>query len=442
MAMSVKFTVVLTIFLLLGIGIAGLFMQPHVSYDAWNINQSSFPANASSEEKLTFLVGYSILAPSSHNTQPWKFNVSKDRVDLYADKSRWLQFADADRRELRISLGCALENLLVAAEHFGYEANVTYLNEGDLVARVTLVQKSLPSQDSRLIDAIVARKTNRNAYLDRPVPETELQKLQNITEDFTKDRSIQFYLTSDPEIRNKFRDLEVQADQTLYADANYKSELGHWLGQGVLGPTGVQALATQLAVVFLDVGPEETRKDAELVNNTPVLGFISNRRKRQHISDKSRPGLRAVLVGGHGSWHQFAAHEPDPGGAGDQGRAGRDLADRLRVYAAGLPPGLCEARRGALAEKAAKRGHDLKESLPRRLSFRGLCLRYLQKYISARGALIGLLCDHFQIRLPINIPSNLSFGYHRGKLLSNSTLSDFNIPSIDLLPWVFGVIEF
>lgn len=277
MAMSAKFTVVLTIFLLLGVGLAGLFMQPHVSYDAWNINQSSFPANASSEEKLTFLVGYSILAPSSHNTQPWKFNVSKDRIDLYMDRSRWLQFADADQRELRISLGCALENLLVAARHFGYEANVTYPNEGDLVASVAFMRKGLPSQDSRLIDAIVARKTNRNAYLDRPVPETELHELHTSIKEFTGDQSVQFYLTSDPDIRNKFQDLEVHADQTLYANANYKSELGHWLGQGVLGPTGVQALATQLAVVFLDVGPEETRKDAELVNNTPVLGFIITR---------------------------------------------------------------------------------------------------------------------------------------------------------------------
>lgn len=279
MAMSIKFTVTLTIFLLIGVGLAGLFMQPHVSYDAWNINKSSFPANASSEEKLTFLLGYAILAPSSHNSQPWKFNVSGNQIDIYADKSRWLQYADADKRELHISLGCALENLLVAAEHFGYETNVTYLNEGDPVARVRLEQKSLtaqvPAQDSSLIDAIVARKTNRNAYLDRPVAEADLQKLQDSTKEFSKDLGIQFYLTSDPEIRNKFRNLEIQADQTLYADANYKAELGHWLGQGVMGPTGVQALATQLAVVFLDVGPEETRKDAELVNSTPVLGFIS-----------------------------------------------------------------------------------------------------------------------------------------------------------------------
>jgi len=287
MAMSIKFTVTLTIFLLIGVGLAGLFMQPHVSYDAWNINKSSFPANASSEEKLTFLLSYAILAPSSHNSQPWKFNVSGNQIDIYADKSRWLQYADADKRELHISLGCALENLLVAAEHFGYETNVTYLNEGDLVARIRLEQKSLtaqvpaqapaqaPAQDSRLIDAIVARKTNRNAYLDRPVAEADLQKLQDSAKGFSKDQGIQFYLTSDPEIRNKFRNLEIVADQTLYADANYKAELGHWLGQGVMGPTGVQALATQLAVVFLDVGPEETRKDAELVNSTPVLGFIS-----------------------------------------------------------------------------------------------------------------------------------------------------------------------
>lgn len=283
MAMSTKFTVTLTIFLLIGVGLAGLFMQPHVSYDAWNINESSFPANLSSEEKLTFLVGYAILAPSSHNTQPWKFNVSGDQIDIYADKSRWLQIADADQRELHISLGCALENLLVAAEHFGYETNVTYPNEGDLAARVRLEQKSLPARipaqvparDLRLIDAIVARKTNRNAYPDRPVAESDLQKLLDSAREFTKDQSIRFYLTSDPEIRNKFRDLQIVADQTQYADADYKAELGHWLGQGVLGPTGIQALASQLAVVFLDVGPEETRKDAELVNSTPVLCFIS-----------------------------------------------------------------------------------------------------------------------------------------------------------------------
>jgi nitroreductase len=47
--------------------------------------------------------------------------------------------ADADQRELYISLGSALENLLLAAEHFGYSCRVTYLSgEKDLVATVNL----------------------------------------------------------------------------------------------------------------------------------------------------------------------------------------------------------------------------------------------------------------------------------------------------------------
>ena len=69
----------------------------------------------------------------------------------------------------------------------------------------------------------------------------------------------------------------VRADLIQYADANYKSELGHWLGQGVMGPTGVQALIDQMFVVFLDAAPEKTRKDIELVNSTRTLGFVITR---------------------------------------------------------------------------------------------------------------------------------------------------------------------
>jgi hypothetical protein len=67
----------------------------------------------------------------------------------------------------------------------------------------------------------------------------------------------------------------VQANSIQYSDADFKSELGHWIGQGVMGPRGVQAIIAQLAVVFLDVGPEQTEKDAQLINSTPYLGFIS-----------------------------------------------------------------------------------------------------------------------------------------------------------------------
>ncbi len=273
MAVSVVKVVILTAFLLIGMVLASVFMQPKASVDVWNIKESDFPANGSSEDKLSFILNYAILAPSSHNTQPWKFNVSGDEIRLFADRTKWLTVADADQRELHISLGCALENLLVAAEHFGYNHNITYLSGNDsLVAVVKLMPGSRPSQDARLFNAILARHTNRNPYEDRAIPKSDLQMLQNTS----TDEDIRLYMTSDAQTRNEFRDLVVAADQKQYSDSNYKSELGYWLGQGMMGPTGAQAIFAQLAVLFLDVGTDQTKKDAELVNSTPVLGFISS----------------------------------------------------------------------------------------------------------------------------------------------------------------------
>ncbi len=276
MGVSAIKVVVITVFLIVGMVLAGVIMQPEASVEAWDVKESDYPANGSSEEKLQFLLSYAILAPSSHNSQPWKFNVSEDEIRLYADKTRWLRVADADQRELYISLGCALENLLVAAEHFGYGYNVTYFpGEEDLVAVVKLAPAPniKLSRDPRLFDAILTRHTNRKPYEDKAVLESSLKMLQNLSDD----EDIQIYLISDSKTINEFGDLVVRADKIQYGDPNYRSELGYWLGQGVLGPTGIQAKVAQLYVVLLDAGMDQTKKDAQLVNSTPVLGFISSK---------------------------------------------------------------------------------------------------------------------------------------------------------------------
>jgi nitroreductase len=251
--------------------LAGVLMQPEASLQAWNIKESDFPSNDSAEEKLTFLLNYAILAPSSHNSQPWKFNVTEDEILVFADKSRWLQVADADQRELYVSLGCALENLIVAADHFGYNCSVAYFpGEKDLVAKVVLQPAANPSRDPRLFSAILSRQTNRNPYEPRVISDADLEPIYRLSSD--ADASI--FVTRDPAIKKSFLDLVVLANGIQYSDANYKSELGHWLGQGVMGPTGIEAKMAQLAIVFLDMGPEQTKKDALLINSTPYLGFI------------------------------------------------------------------------------------------------------------------------------------------------------------------------
>jgi len=264
--------VLLCIFLFLGIVLPGLLMQPEASLQAWDVLEGDFPTNSSSTEKLTFLLNYAILAPSSHNSQPWKFNVSEGDIQVFSDKSRWLKVADADRREQYLSLGAALENLIIASEHFGYNCSVSYFpGPDDLVATLSLRANSSHPPDSRLFYAITTRQTNLNPYEPQAISEADLETIKKLS----SDPDVGVFITRDAAIKKGFLDLVVQANGIQYSDVNYKSELGRWLGLGVMGPTGVQAKMAQLAVVFLDMGPEQTEKDAELINSTPYLVFIS-----------------------------------------------------------------------------------------------------------------------------------------------------------------------
>ncbi len=60
-------------------------------------------------------VAAAILAANPHNIQPWLFHVTETAVDLFTDPSRGIASLDPFDRERQVGLGCALENLVLAA---------------------------------------------------------------------------------------------------------------------------------------------------------------------------------------------------------------------------------------------------------------------------------------------------------------------------------------
>ena len=71
------------------------------------------------------LVRAAILAASPHNTQPWLFKITNSSIELYLDPKRNVGALDPYLREEHIGMGCALQNLLLAAAANGYQATVT-----------------------------------------------------------------------------------------------------------------------------------------------------------------------------------------------------------------------------------------------------------------------------------------------------------------------------
>ncbi len=134
-------------------------------------------------QSLTELVRLSTLAPSGHNTQPWKFAVTPNEIRIYPDLTRRVPVVDPDNRELWISLGGALENLIIAAECTGYQTETTYALNGmaDDYISVSLKQTGpKPVGQSLLFNAIPVRQCTRNEYDRKPIAPADLKKLETM----------------------------------------------------------------------------------------------------------------------------------------------------------------------------------------------------------------------------------------------------------------------
>jgi nitroreductase len=134
------------------------------------------------EESKLKVIEYAARAPSKHNTQPWKFQIAADTIALFPDFSRSLAVTDSDNHALYISLGCALENLIIAANEFNYLAKPdTGTNENGLFVRVLLYEGG-KIEKSGLFDYIVKQQVTRSKYNPRRIPYGILRELSGDTQ--------------------------------------------------------------------------------------------------------------------------------------------------------------------------------------------------------------------------------------------------------------------
>ncbi|MGW5718589.1 Acg family FMN-binding oxidoreductase [Amycolatopsis sp. NPDC003865] len=137
-------------------------------------------------DQVKSVIGAAVLAPSTHNTQPWRFRCTSAGLELHADPDRALPVADADRRELLLSCGAALFNLRTAIQALGAHPATTLLPRRDdptllAVVRPFAARRADP-RVGRLADAIPRRHTNRTPFEAAAVPAAVLADLRHAAE--------------------------------------------------------------------------------------------------------------------------------------------------------------------------------------------------------------------------------------------------------------------
>jgi len=151
-----------------------------------DIDEIDKPPTHRTEPDLTRHVGYLIAtaarAPSVHNTQPWRFKVSGQTVEVYSDPSRKLR-VDPLGREMLISCGAALFGLRLAIRSLGYRAVVELFPDPSslrLLARVRLgAAAPVTGRERAMLEAVPHRHTHRGPFDPDPLPDGLLAGLQH-----------------------------------------------------------------------------------------------------------------------------------------------------------------------------------------------------------------------------------------------------------------------
>ena len=251
-------------------------MPDTMTKELWNLDETAYPANSALSEKLAFLLNYAQLAPSSHNSQPWQFSVQDNDIHLYPNLDYWLKVADPERREMYISLGCALENLLVAAEHFhlGYQASFFSDREGkEHFASVTFSEDSptVNVRDPALFNAIVQRRTSREPFQSRLIPKEELVQIKATW----LEKDLHLHFIANIEQKRQLAKMVQTADETLYANPAYRHELAEALGQGAFGTRWPWSLLAQFMLRHINLGTRFGKHNARSLMSAPVLVVLS-----------------------------------------------------------------------------------------------------------------------------------------------------------------------
>jgi hypothetical protein len=323
------------------------------SKDAYDDAVAASRAALAQRPALRDLIRYATLAPSGHNTQPWRFRSRVGHIDILADFSRRTPVVDPDDHHLFIGLGAATENLVLAAAAQGQSGEATFSPDDGGSVRFSFGRRN--AVESALVDAIPHRQSTRADYDGRAVSTADLNTLHAAA----ATPGVDLVLLTDRPRMDRVRDLVVAGNSAQMASVAFIRELKAWLrysprqameaGDGLYSASsGNPALPTWLGPFMFDrvfhADSENDKYARQLRSSSGIAVFVAQSADPEHWVRVGRACQRfALQATALGLRHSFVNQPAEveslrPALAGVIGMPGRrpDLVMRFG-YGANLP---------------------------------------------------------------------------------------------------------
>lgn len=238
-----------------------------------------------SEEIALKIIRQAVKAPSGHNTQPWMFKYGRDYIDIIPDFSKKLEVVDPQNRELYISIGCAVENTIMASAYFGFDSKIEFSKiENSLLVKIKL-EKSDQELKNSLYPYISKRGCNRGVYKEKLIEKNLLTMIQEMLVD--KNATIEFF--SKKEAFEMLVQFILEANVLQVSNADFKKELVSWMrfsekgamqkGDGLYSACmGIPNLGSLIGPHFIQfvLNPKmENKRILKVMQNTPHFALFS-----------------------------------------------------------------------------------------------------------------------------------------------------------------------
>jgi Nitroreductase family len=247
------------------------------------------------------LIRYATLAANSHNSQPWKFTAEEHRITIAPDFSRRCPAVDPNDHHLFVSLGCAAENLTLAAAAAGLTATPTI--ESDAITIALDPDRPL---ESDLFKAIPRRQSTRALYDGAPVSNEKLASLEQAA---TR-AGVSVMIITDKAKINAIADYVVDGNSAQMHDKAFMDELKHWIrfndSDAVAAMDGLSAgasgnpqwpawLARLLLPLVLTEHAENQKYRDQIQSSAGIAIFVADRSDRAHWVEVGRACQRFAL---------------------------------------------------------------------------------------------------------------------------------------------------
>ncbi|WP_232302407.1 Acg family FMN-binding oxidoreductase [Elstera litoralis] len=275
-----------------GAGAAFLGLRQMGSMDAFDAAVAASRSALSEAPETRDLVRFATLAANSHNTQAWRFNRVGEHIEIRPDLSRRLAAVDPDDHHLYVSLGCAAENLSIAAGARGQAGELSFDPQQDGVVRFAFGKG--PQPPSGLFEAITRRQSTRGDYDGRPVSTKDLQVLGAAAATVP---GVDLILITDRPQIDRVRDLVVAGNSAQIADPAFMRELKAWLrfsprqamqtGDGLFSATsGNPVLPAWLGPLAIDAlftaGKENDKYARQIASSAGIAVFCAEKDDPEH----------------------------------------------------------------------------------------------------------------------------------------------------------------